>query len=235
MMAMDVRAVGRGLARLGWVAVRSFALTLAILTVLGFGLAGLAYYVLRDAPLYGAIAALVAVVEAVTAGVVLGGKGAMVMALAEGLRVLGLGRLTVRLVFERMLGLDHGQHGERGGALTRSLERLPIRQAEHALREAVNGLVAAPGEGGWLRRKLRQQLLRLVEKYTLARFREEDARHGGIDLVRVQAELEGRVDQLLVAKVRGGLALWTAAVAIGLPLAVAVQTYLFIALLHSSG
>ena len=55
-------------------------------------------------------------------------------------------------------------------------------------------------------------------KYTLARFREEGAKHGGIDLLKVKEELEQTVDDKLVEKIRGGLRVWTILVAIGLPL-----------------
>ena len=41
---VDVRAFGSGLAHLAWVAARSFAATLLVLTAAGFILAGLSYY-----------------------------------------------------------------------------------------------------------------------------------------------------------------------------------------------
>jgi hypothetical protein len=232
---VEVGVIGKGLARLAWVAARAFVGTLALLTLFGLVLAGLSYYALSDEPVYAAIAALVAVIESLAAGVVLGAKWAVVLALVEGLRALALGRWAIRLIFERVLGVVGGAHGERGGVVVQSLERLPLDRAEHTVQNAVDGLVAAPAEGGWLRRKIRDRLLRLAGTYTLARFREEGARHGGVDLLRVQSDLEGRVDDLLLGKVRGGLWLWTAAVVLCLPILVAVQTYLVIAFIASRG
>lgn len=236
-MKVDVRSIGGHLAGLSWVALRSFAATLFALTAAGVVLAGLSYFFLRGHHwLYGVVAAVVALVEAVTTGVVLGGKRAVAMALAYGLGRLRLGAALVRLVFDRMLGVADGQEaGERGGRIAQGLERLPLAQADERLAAAVRGLTGDAGQGGWLRRTIRARLLEAVRKYTLARFREEGPRHGGVDLLKVKEELERTVDDVLVDKVRGGLRLWTVLVIIGLPAVVAAQTYLVILILHSKG
>jgi hypothetical protein len=70
---------------------------------------------------------------------------------------------------------------------------------------------------------------------TATRFREEQARHGGVDLAMLQSGLEESADEVLVDKVRAGTALWTIIVIVGLPVTVAAQTYILIALLHSHG
>lgn len=232
---VDVIAIGAGLGRLAWVAAEEFAGTLLALVAAGVVLAALSYYFLRAEPVYGAIAAVVAVVEAGAAGVLLGGKRALVVAIVEGLRTMGLGRAAVGAVFDRIVKLTGGAHGERGNALARGLERLPLNQAEAAAREAVDSLIAKPGDGGWLRRTVRTRLVQMAGTYTLARFREEGATHGGIDLVRLRTDLETRVDQTLIDKVRSGMRLWTVLVIVLLPLTVAVQTYLVIAWLRSHG
>jgi hypothetical protein len=160
----------------------------------------------------------------------------LVNAAAHGLGSLRLGRSLVRLVFERMLGVaDAEGSGERGGRVTRGLERLPFAQAEKLLSGSVLDVMGDAGQGGWLRRAIRARLLGAVRKYTLARFREEGAKDGGIDLVRVKGELERTVDDVLARKVRGGLRLWTALVILGLPLVVAMQTWFLILLLRSKG
>jgi hypothetical protein len=229
----ELRMLGAGLARLAWVAARTFLATLVAVTGAGLVLAGLSYYGLRSEPVYGVIAALVAVAEAIAAGILLGGKLALVGALVEGVRKLGLGLSLVRLLFERILGVAEGEVGERGGVVANSLERLPLDRAKAWQQEAITGLTAARGEGGWLRHKIRDRLLRLAVEYTLQRFREEAARHGGIDLVRVRTELEERLDEVLLKKARAGMVLWIVGVILGLPLAVALQTYLLIALLRA--
>ena len=231
-MKVDIRSLGSHLASLAWVALQSFVGTIFVLTLAGGVLAGLSYYFLREHHWhYGVIAAAVALIESVTTGFILGAKRAMVGAMAHGLGALRLGRSFVRLVSERMLGVARGEEvGERGDRITLGLERLPLARAEELLSGAVRDVTGDAEEGGWLRRKIQARLLEAVRKYTLAQFREEGAKHGGIDLLKMKEELEQTVDDALVQKVRGGLRPWTALVIIGLPFVVAVQTWLLIML-----
>ncbi len=235
-MKVDIRAIGVHLAKLAWVAIRSFVGTLFVFTLAGVVLAGLSYFFLRaDHWLYGVIAVVVALIESVATGIVLGAKRAMVMAAAHGLGELQLGRSLVRLIFDRMLGVaSGGEVGERGGVIVRGVERLPLAQADELLSSAVRG-VTGEAQGGWVRRRIQGRLLEVVRKYTLARFREEGAKHGGIDLLKMKQELEDTVDAALVQKVRGGLRLWTILVIIGLPAVVAAQTWFIIMLIHVKG
>src|SRR4051812_23946279 len=182
----DVRRVAGSLAGLLGVAARAFAGTVLVLTAAGLALAAASYHVLSDHPPYATLAATAAVAEAVAAGVTLGTRRGLVLASAHGIRTLGLGRSAVRGGFDRL-----------------PVERLPLAQAEERLTRAVAGLVAAPpeggGPGGWLRRRLRDALLRRVQTYTLARFRRDGA-GGGVDPVKTRADLEGRIDDLLLGK-----------------------------------
>jgi hypothetical protein len=234
---VDLGSIWRGAAGLAVVALRSFLGTLLVLSVVGALLAAASAYFLRHQPLYASIAAAVAVAESVTAGILLGGKRAIVMTLVHGLVSLKLGRATVRLVFERLLGVtDSQEFGNRGGALAQVAERLPLAQAESCLTATVNQMLADPASasaGGWFRRQAQARLFRTMQRYTLARFREEGAQYGGVDLVKVRDELEATADSHLVSKLRGGLNLWTALVILGLPAAVFAQTYLLIALLNA--
>ncbi len=230
-------SLGGSVTSLAWVALRSFGGTLLVLTLAGGGLAGWSYFCLREqSGFYGALAAAVAFGESVAIGFLLGAKRAVVMALAHALGTLRLGRSMVQLVFERMLGgAGQAGFGERGGRVARGLERLPLAQADELLSNAVRAVTGDAEQGGWVQRKIQARLLEAVRTYTLARFREEGARQGGIDLFKVQAELEQMVDEALVQKVRGGLRLWTVLVVVGLPLVVAVQTSVLLLLLHSRG
>jgi hypothetical protein len=231
----ESRSVVSGVGGLAWVGLRSFIGTVLALTVFGVALAVGSFYALSDHRVYAFLAALVAVAESVAAGVVLGAKRGLALALAQGVRQLRLGSATVKLLFERLLGVCAEQQlGERGGRVARAAERLPLDRAEHYLAWAVRGTLRAEAGGitGRVRRRLQERLLGTVHRYTLARFREEGARHGGVDLLKVQADLEGRIDDLLLAKLRGGLMLWTVLVILGLPAAVAAHTYLMMALLH---
>jgi hypothetical protein len=234
---VDIRWLGTHLAGLAWVALRSFLSTLLVFTVAGIVLAGVSYWFLRDQHwVYRGIAVAVALIESVTIGVILGGKRAGAMTVAHALGSLRLGRALVRLVFERMLGVaEADEFGERGGRIARGLERLPLAQAAELLNSAVRSLAGEAEQGGWLRRRIRARLVEMVRKYTLARFRQEGAKHGGIDLPKLKEELEQTVDDALVHKVRGALRLWTALVVIGLPVVVAAQTLLIFVLLQSKG
>jgi hypothetical protein len=234
---VDIRSLGGHLASLAWVALRSFMGTLLVFMFAGLVLAGLSYYFLRDHHwVYGAITVALALIESVGTGIVLGAKRAGAMAMAHALGSLRLGRSLVRLVFERMLGVAEADElGERGGRIARSLERLPLAQAAQLLDSAVLSLAGEAEQAGWLRRKIRARLMEVVRKYTLARFRAEGAKHGGIDLLKLKEELEQTVDEALVQKVRGALRLWTALVIVGLPFVVAAQTWLILMLIHSKG
>src|SRR5579884_4128867 len=105
----DIGSLGRGVARLAIIALRSFLGTLLVVSLAGVFLAAASAYFLRHHPLYASIATAVAVAEAITAGILLGGKRAIVMALVHGLLSLKLGRATVHLLFERLLGVVAGQ------------------------------------------------------------------------------------------------------------------------------
>jgi hypothetical protein len=230
---VDVRSIGGQLAVLTCVAARSFLSTVLLLTVAGAVLGGISWWFLRDYHwAYGTIAATLALAECIATGVILGTKRAVVMTLAHGLGSLRLGRSLVRLVFERMLGIVQGtEFGTRGGRVAQGLERLPLAQADELLSGAVRSLIGDSAHAGWLRRRIHARLLESVRRYTLARFRQEGAKHGGIDLMKLKDELEQTVDDALVDKVRSGLWLWTALVILGLPLVVAAQTWLMLALL----
>jgi hypothetical protein len=224
------------LAGLTGVAVRSFAGTVLALAGVGLALAGSAYWFLRDHPWYGLLAAAAALAEALVAGVLLGTKRAVARTLAEGTRRLHLGQSLVRWLFQRLLDkAADGQPGERGETIARAAERVPLAQAEQRLAAVVDGLLGTGSSGddraGWFRRQLQRRLLSLVRAVTLARFRDEEARHGGVDLVKVRADLETRVDDILAAKLTAGLNLWTAVVLLALPAVVFVQTYVLFALL----
>jgi hypothetical protein len=230
---VDLGNLFRGAAGLALVALRSFVATVVVVGLAGIVLAAVSGYLLRDQPLYAWVAAVVALAESLAAGVVLGVKRGVILALVHGVRSLQLGRSAVRLVFERLLRVSAAEEvGERGGSLVRVVERIPLAQAERNLAGVVDRIVREE-EGGWLRRRAQEKLLSAVQYYTLARFRQESARHGGVDLVLVQAEVKGTIDDRLVRRLRAGLNVWTLLVVCALPAAVLAQTYIVIALLNT--
>jgi hypothetical protein len=234
---VDFAAFGKAVGRLLLVAARSFFVALLAFTALGLALAALCWYWMsRTHPLYGGIAAVVALLEAVAVGVVFGGKRAVVTALVEGLRTYRLGGAVVGLLFQRLLGASaEAPAGGRGAWLARAAERVPLAQAEARLNGAVSAILAAPAEGGgvlgWGRRRLQTRLVGAVGKYTLARFREEGAQEGGVDLVKVQAELATQVDDRLADKLAHGVNLWTVLALVALPTQVLATVWVILALL----
>lgn len=233
----DLRQIGGSIAGLLLVAVRSFLFTLLFLLLLGVVLAVVSYQILAELHwVYGLIAAIVALAECVVVGVLLGVKRAIAVALMDGLHKYRIGSAVLQLLFARLLGVSAEEaHGERGGWLMRTAERLPLAQAEERINDAVHGLLHAPSEDGgltgWLRRRVQSLLLTTVHRLTLARFREEDAQHGGVDLVKVQRDLGERIDGLLIGKLRGGIKLWMAVLLLGLPVQIVAMDYLIRALL----
>jgi len=222
------------MASVAWVGLRSFAGTFVVVVALGAVLAGLSCYFLSEhAWPYGVLSFVVVLFESAAAGFALGGKRSILMALMHGLGSLQLGSSLVRLVFERMLRIVEGK--EVGGGNTRiahEIGRLPFSQANQLLTGAVQSVLGDKEEEGWLRRRIRARLLGVVQKYTLTRFRREDAEHGNIDLLKVKQELEQSVDNAVMQKLRRDLQLWTAVALVGLPLLVAGQTYLLRLLLQ---
>lgn len=224
---VDLGVVGVRSASMVWVALHTFVGTMCVAMFGGVVLAGAAYYLVRAEPWWLAAVAVVLVLgEAAALGVVLGWKRALVLALAHGLAELRLGRMLVRLVFER---IEHPAAGnEAASAEGRPVERpeaLPLEQSEQRLDRAVAELSAAPQQGGWMRRAIRNPLLRAVRRCALARFREEGAAHDRIDMREVQHALEDTIDAVLVRKVRKGLRLGTVLAFGGFPLLVALQTW----------
>lgn len=213
------------------VAVRSFVLTMLLMLLVGLMLAAATYYLLADHFWYALIGAAVVLLEAVVLGVIWGSKRAMIVSIVHGLRRHRIGAKAVRLVFQRVLGVSaEPAFGDRGGFVTRTIERLPLAQAEQRLTETVDTLIHAPEEDRRLRSRVRlwiqARLLRYVQALTLARFRETGAQEGGVDMLMVQAELEERLDEKLAAKLSGGLRIWTICVLLGLPAQMFATAYI---------
>lgn len=234
---VDLRVIVGGVAGLMQAAVRSFLITLLLMLLLGAVLAGASYWMLAGQnSAYGLIAALVALAECAIAGVVLAAKRAVAATLLHGLRKSQIGSATVRLIFDRLLGVSAEEtHGERGGWATKTAECLPLAQAEKRLGDAIRHLVRAPSnEGGptaWIRRRMQVRLFGLVQKLTLASFREENARHGGVDLAKVQDDLGKHIDGLLIGKLRGGVNLGALLILVGLIIQILALDYVLLTLL----
>jgi len=225
-MTVEWQSLWSHLPRMVWVCVRAFFITFVLTMALGLLGAAASYYSLDDRHwLWGGGASALSLAEAAVAGVLLGIKWAMAWTLLYAFGEARLGGAVVRMLFERLLGLagTEGGHGERGSALARSLERIPLVRAEALLSQAAQGVAGETSRLGWLRRWLAARLIETVRYYTLARFRHEGAEHGGVDLLRVRAELEIAIDETIIGGIKTGLWLATGLIAGGLALAIGVQ------------
>jgi hypothetical protein len=149
--------------------------------------------------------AILAVVLVLALGAVLGGllavKRAVLQALRHGAARLQLGQRTFGALFARIVGLSGeaaaGAAGERGGAIARTVEKLPLARAEQLLSDAVAGLYKEGGVSGFFRTRLHAAIVDRVAAITLARFRAEGAQAGGVDLIKVRDELSAKSEELL--------------------------------------
>lgn len=227
----DVATLSRHLGALGWAAFRAFAGTLLLFIATGLVLAAASYLCLKEKPLYASIFAGVAFAEAIAVGILMGNKRAIVSALATGVARAQLGSSVLTLCTERLLEVSPEEaFGARGTRVAVAIERLPLAQAEQRLAKVVEQVasdrISSSPLTAWFRRLLRRRLLWLVQTYTLAHFRQQDAREGGVDLVKVQAELGPQIDELLIKRLKRGLNLWTFGLLFALFIVVAVQIYI---------
>ncbi len=233
--AVDVRAVVDGVAAIASKGVVAYLKGFA--SLLGFGvlLGALSFFVLREFPWYwcgGAL--LLAFVESGIVAHLLGTKRATIAGIVHGLGTLRLGRAFVGRLFDRMLGAtETARVGERGGQLVQAVERLPLGRVEALLNAAVHGVLGDLENKGWLVRKIQARILEAIRKFTLARFRAEEAKYGGVDLRKVQAEIALSIDDALVERVESGGSAATIAAVVGLPLLVAAQTVALWLFLHN--
>jgi hypothetical protein len=210
-------------AGMGKAGLRSFLRTMVLLSCAGVILGIVTYYWLMGGAPFAAnqravVAAVLAVLvlgDCILAGIALAAKRAVAMALVHLLRSQRPGQAMASLLFQRLLGVTGGQPlGQRGGMVAQAVERVPLAQLEKRMSEAIGDLLGGEAAGGgikgWMRRRLERRLLGMVQKYTLARFREADAQYGSVDLAAVQIEVESSIDDRLVRKLRRGIDLWTA-------------------------
>jgi len=160
----------------------------------------------RGSYLRGVIGALIAIALGLLVGVILIVKRTILSALASGVRKLSLGRRTLGALIQRMAGVkDDEAWKDRGGENVRKIERLPLAEAEARFRGAILSLTKETAEQrgfrGWVARKVQDRLLGYVETLTLARFRDESAREGGVDILRARDELSAQMDDMIVGAV----------------------------------
>lgn len=167
------------------------------------------YFASQGSWLRALIAAVLSLVALAVVTGILAVKNAIMRGLLHGLQKLQLGSRVLTLLFNQLGVTERSTQGERAGAVGRTVERLPLREAEAKLSGAVNALLAEraakTGVRAWLARKLVVAALTRIESITLARFRSDDAKSGGVDLLVVRDELADGIDGTLAKGLTGSL------------------------------
>src|SRR4051812_38559186 len=153
-------------------------------------LSGVAFAIAFDGVWWrGALAVLLALVNAGAIGGVLAVKRAILGGLLRGLQDQQLGRRAALLVFSPE------------GPLGRVAERIPLAEAERRLRSAVDSALGRSAQERGFRaaiaRSMHARLLQGIEQVTLKRFRAEASEHGGVEPAKVCLELGERANQLV--------------------------------------
>lgn len=183
------------------------ALKALLKTVFGMALLGAVvtlttvYFAAQGSWLRGSIAAVLSLVALAIVTGILAVKNAIMRGLLHGLKKLELGKRVLTLLFNQLGVTEKSTQGDRAGSVGRAVEKLPLRDAEAKLSGAVLSLLGEragkTGLRAWLARKLIEATLKRIEAITLARFREEDSRTGGVDLLVVRDELASSIDGTL--------------------------------------
>jgi hypothetical protein len=228
---VDLRSIWGHVGALAWVAFRSFAGTLSLFVVVGLILGSISYVCLKEYGSYAWTLAVVVMVESVVIGLFLAGKRAILLAIATGVGRAQLGGEVLRLCMNNLLNVSQdGSFGERGSRAAVAVERLPLAQVEQRLARVVEEFTSCSISSGrftkWFWQTLHRRLLRVVQAVTMAQFREQESKEGGVDLVKVQSELGPKIDKLVIIKLTQGFNRWTAALFVALILLVFAQIYI---------
>jgi hypothetical protein len=176
--------------------------TLAILAVVGLLPAAACAWMIPEKLAWRLLAALLVLTIFVAEGWLLGLKRALATMIVVAVRRFGIARRALGLLFDGMGRLLSAR------ALDK-VQRLPLRQAEELLREAIAPLSGEVESAGWFRRFIvgwvHRRLVKWVALLTLAEFRRTDADHGGIELAVVHERLAVKIDQLVEKRVLGGV------------------------------
>ncbi len=158
--------------------------------------------------LWGALASPLALKRGIAAGI------------AAAIERSAPGQAVLRELFDRMLAVDDASvMGQRGGGAVRTVENLPLRDAEQALKRAVGELLDVPLEGegtrGGLRRRMRDALVERIEALTLTGLREADTGGAGVDLMKVRNQVGAGLDARLAVGALEAAAHFTRLIVIG--------------------
>jgi len=185
-------------------ALGTFVRTTVGMAFLAILLVGLSYSIAAQGdPRRGFIAVLATLLLCAMGGALLAMKRAVATGVIHAIEAMGVGAKGIEVLFESLLQLQaEDKHADRGAALAKAAENLPLVEAEARLKSAVSHIVTAPdaggGSAGWVKRKMVGAIFEKIEQITLDEFRREDQTGSGVDLVLVQNRLGNKVDHLLM-------------------------------------
>jgi hypothetical protein len=212
-----LRSLGVELTRLAWHGVRTFVVTFVAVFVYGCVLGAISYWFLQSVPQWAGLGAIAAVIEGIALATILARQRGMLAAMTEGLRRMGIGRETVRTVFQEV----ETQPATASPAASPSTSLVQTA----ALQMAIGRLSSQMRGGTWLRRLLWARVLGLLGTWILSRSRHAEVQRGGASLMQLRQELESSADEMLTGILRMRAQLWTWGALVGFPLLVAVQTF----------
>ena len=204
--------------------VRTFAFTWLAMVVGGIALAVAAGYWMPDVdPVIRTLLQVFFAGQFVVVGLFVAMRCAMSAALIGGIKRLELGKTALNLLMNRVASGEPEIRDDDADIIDSPSSRSPpsrelsaVVAAERVRRVlAILSFTGRPGRGGifaWLR----NALLGAVGTITLSRFRRQAGRAEKVDLASVQQELQEQIDDLLLARLRFTLFIWSALVVGGL-------------------
>lgn len=207
-------------------AIWSFFGTLGAMAALALGLSAVALWLLQGRPWgYQAFAVLLIVVQTALLAVWLASKQAISGTLLRAVGKLSLGRVMVKLLFDRITRSETVYDGtEATNPVPNGL--MSLNQFEDRLGSAVQSFQNTGAPGAWLVKWLEAHLLGAVRAQSLKTAREQFLPTQTINLAAIQETLGQTIDRSLTRRMRWGLWLWSAVALLGLLALIALQIWL---------
>ncbi|MEX2142891.1 MAG: hypothetical protein WD894_26780 [Pirellulales bacterium] len=217
---MDPSSLGDRLRQLAIALVRTFFFTWLAMAVGGIAIALATGYWMPDVdPVIRTLLQVFFAGQFIVVGFFVAMRCAMSAALIGGVKRMQLGRIALNLLMSRVGAGDEEARSEDPDVIDSPSSVPPVSRELSAVvaAERIQRVLTMLAYSGRSRRGgvfawLRSALLGAVGTITLSRFRSKGRRAEKVDLASVQQELEDQIDDLLLARLRYTLFIWTALV-----------------------
>jgi hypothetical protein len=214
---MDPASLGDRLRQLAIALVRTFFFTWLAMTVGGIALAvATGSWMPEVDPVVRTLLQVFFAGQFIVVGFFVAMRCAMSAALIGGVKRMQLGQMALNLLMSRVGAGDEDILVDDPNVIDSPSSRLPASRELSAVvaAERIQRVLAMLAFSGRSRRGgifawLRNALLGAVGTITLSRFRNKARRAEKVDLAAVQRELEDQIDDLLLARLRYTLFIWT--------------------------